>query len=63
MYDGHIGNGRYHSIKGRLADIINGEEKNYNIDKIADEVQSLYEDGELSSSQYDDLFGYIQDLM
>ena len=63
MYNGHIDSHRYRQIKQHLADIINGDVENYDIEKIADKVQSLYDSGELSSSQYDDLFGYIQELM
>ena len=32
------------------------------IDEIADQIQALYDDGELTSTQYDDLMGYIQDF-
>ncbi len=33
-----------------------------NIDEIADQIQELYDDGELTSMQYDDLMSYVQDL-
>lgn len=33
-----------------------------NIDEIADQIQELYDDGELASMQYDDLMSYVQDL-
>lgn len=40
---------------------MNGDDDT-DIDEIADQIQALYDDGELTSTQYDDLMGYIQDL-
>ena len=40
---------------------MNGDDDT-DIDEIADQIQELYDDGELTSTQYDDLMSYIQDL-
>jgi hypothetical protein len=49
-------------IKDTIADIISGD-SDADIEKLADHIQEVYDDGKMSSSQYDDLMGYIQDLM
>ena len=43
-------------------DILNCDTEDYDIDALAEHIQELYDDGEMPSSQYDDLMSYIQDL-
>ena len=43
-------------------DIVNGDTEDYDIEALAEHIQELYDNGEMSSSQYDDLMSYIQDL-
>ncbi len=62
MYDGHIYCREYKELKDRIADIINGAVEEYDINAIADHIQELYDNGEMPSSQYDDLMRYIQDI-
>jgi hypothetical protein len=62
MYDGHIYCKEYKELKDYIADIINGEIEDYNIDDLADHIQELYDDGKMSSTQYDDLMSYVQDM-
>lgn len=61
MYDSHIYCPEYKNLKVKIVDIMNGDDDT-DIDEIADQIQALYDDGELTSTQYDDLMGYIQDL-
>lgn len=63
MYDGHIYCREYKELKDQIADIVNGETEDYDINALADHIQELYDVGEMSSSQYDDLMSYIQDLL
>ena len=60
MYDSHIFCPDYKTLKNRIADIINGEEGD--IDEIAEQVQELYDDGKMSSTQYDELLRYIETI-
>ena len=62
MYDSHIYCKQYKDFKDTIADIISGD-SNTDIEKLADHIQEIYDDGKMSSSQYDDLMSYIQDLM
>ena len=62
MYDGHIYCREYKDLKDQIADIVNGVVEEYDIDVLADHIQELYDNGEMSSTQYDDLMSYIQDL-
>ena len=45
-----------------LLNIVNGDIEDYDIDALAEHIQELYDNGEMSSSQYDDLMSCIQDL-
>ena len=36
--------------------------KHYDVEKLSNHIQELYDNNEMSSSQYDDLMGYVQDL-
>lgn len=62
MYDGHIYCREYKELKDQIIDILNGEVEEYDIESLADHIQELYDNGEMSSSQYDDLMRYVQDL-
>lgn len=62
MYDSHIFCWEYKALKDQIVDIVNGDIEDYDIDALAEHIQELYDDGEMSSSQYDDLMSYIQDL-
>ncbi len=62
MYDSHIFYREYKDLKDQIVDIVNGDTADYDIEALAEHIQELYDDGEMSSSQYDDLMSYIQDL-
>ena len=62
MYDSHIFYREYKDLKDQIVDIVNGDTADYDIEAPAEHIQELYDDGEMSSSQYDDLMSYIQDL-
>lgn len=62
MYDSHIYCRQYKDFKNTIVDIINCD-SDADIEKLADHIQEVYDDGGMSSSQYDDLMSYIQDLM
>ncbi len=62
MYDGHIYCREYKELKNQIVDIINGEMEEYDIEMLADHIQELYDNGEMSSTQYDDLMRYVQDM-
>lgn len=63
MYDGHIYCREYKSLKDYIADIVNGDVEKYDLDALSDHIQELYNNGEMSSTQYDDLMCYVQDMM
>lgn len=62
MYDSHIYCREYKDLKDYIVDIVNGEVEEYNVEELANYIQELYDSGEMYSSQYDDLMGYVQDL-
>lgn len=62
MYDSHIYCKEYKELKDYIVDILNGEIENYDVEKLSSHIQELYDNNEMSSSQYDDLMGYVQDL-
>ena len=62
MYDSHIYCKEYKELKDYIIDILNGEIENYYVEKLSNHIQELYDNNEMSSSQYDDLMGYVQDL-
>lgn len=62
MYDSHIYCKSYREIKELLDDYIEGEDRVCSLEDIETRVQSLYDDGEMSSGQYDDLMSYISDF-
>lgn len=62
MYDSHIYCEEYRDFKNYIADCINGEIPDYDVEDLANHIQELYDNNEMSSSQYDDLMSYIQDM-
>jgi hypothetical protein len=62
MYDGHIYCEEYKELKDYIVDILNGEIEDYDVDELADFIQDLYDVGKMSSTQYDDLMRYVQDM-
>ena len=62
MYDGHIYCREYKNLKDYIVDILNGEIDEYDVEALANHIQELYDNGEMSSTQYDDLMGYVQDM-
>lgn len=62
MYDSHIYCKEYKELKDYIVDILNGEIENYDVEKLSNHIQELYDNNEMSSSQYDDLVGYVQEL-
>ena len=62
MYDSHIYCKEYKELKDYIIDILNGEIENYDVEELSNHIQELYDNNEMSSSQYDDLMGYVQDL-
>ena len=61
MYDSHIVGGNFRYYKGILNEMYQeyGEE---DIDEIVEKIQEDYEEGNLSSSQYDNLMSLVQDI-
>ena len=64
MYDNWKYCHEYKELKDSIADFINGDIEDLDIylDPIENRVQALYNEGKLTSSQYDDLMSYIQDI-
>lgn len=62
MYDGHIYCREYKELKDYIVDIMNGEIEDYDVDTLAEHIQSLYDAGEMQVTQYDDRMRYIQDM-
>ena len=62
MYDGHIYCEEYKDLKDIIVDIVNGDDITTNIEELTNHIQDLYDNGKMSSTQYDDLMSYIQDM-
>lgn len=62
MYDGHIFCEEYKNLKDIVVDMVNGD-SDADVNELSVHIQELYDDGKMSSTQYDDLMSYIQDLM
>lgn len=62
MYDGHIFCEEYKDLKDIVVDMVNGD-SDADVNEVSAQIQELYDDGKMSSTQYDDLMGYIQDMM
>ena len=61
MYDSHIVGGNFRYYKGILNELYQGYGEE-DIDEIAEKIQEDYEEGNLSSSQYDNLMSLVQDI-
>lgn len=55
MYDGYIYSKEYRKLKNYIVDIINGEIDDYDVEELSNHIQEIYDSGEMSSTQYDDL--------
>ena len=62
MYDSHINNGKFRFYKRILNKMYQGYGGEEDIDEIAEKIQEDYEEGKLSSSQYDNLMSLVQDI-
>ena len=62
MYDSHIYCKDYKELKTYIVDILNGDIEDYDVEALSNKIQELYDDNEMSGSQYDDLMGYVQEL-
>lgn len=62
MYDGHIFCEEYKDLKDIVVDLVN-DDSDADVNELSAHIQELYDDGKMSSTQYDDLMGYIQDMM
>ena len=61
MYDSHIVGGNFRYYKGILNEMYQGYGEE-DIDEIVEKIQEDYDEGKLSSSQYDNLMSLVQDI-
>ena len=61
MYDSHIVGGNFRYYKGILNEMYQGYGEE-DIDEIVEKIQEDYNEGNLSSSQYDNLRSLVQDI-
>ena len=61
MYDSHIVGGNFRYYKGILNEMYQGYGEE-DIDEIVEKIQEDYEEGNLTSSQYDNLMSLVQDI-
>ena len=61
MYDSHIVGGNFRYYKGIFNEMYQGYGEE-DIDEIVEKIQEDYEEGNLSSSQYDNLMSLVQDI-
>lgn len=61
MYDSYTNAGKFRFYKGILNEMYQGYGEE-DIDEITEKIQEDYEEGELSSSQYDNLMSLVQDI-
>ena len=62
MYDNHIASGKFFHYRDILSRIYQGDDTETNLDELLKEIQADYEQGNLSSSQYDNLLSLAQDV-
>ena len=62
MYGSHVNNGKFRFYKRILNEMYQGYGGEEDIDEIAEKIQEDYEEGKLSSSQYDNLMSLVQDI-
>lgn len=63
MYDSFLYSKEYKPLKNKIADILHGDDTTTDVQNLAEHIQQIYEAGELSSTQYDDLMSYLQDML
>ena len=63
VYNEHLYCPEYKGFKDTIANIINGDDTTTNVEKLAEHIQEVYDDGRMPSTQYDDLMSYIQDIL
>lgn len=61
MYDSHVVCGKFRYYKDILNELYQGYGEE-DIDEIVEKIQEDYEEGNLSSSQYDNLMSLVQDI-
>ena len=61
MYDSHIVDGNFRYYKGILNELYQGYGEE-DIDEIVEKIQEDYNEGNLSSSQYDNMMSLVQDI-
>ena len=61
MYDSHIVGGNFRYYKSILNELYQGYSEE-DIDEIVEKIQEDYDEGNLSSSQYDNLMSLVQDI-
>ena len=47
MYDSHIYCKEYKELKDYIVDILNGEIENYDVEKLSNHIQELYDNNEM----------------
>ena len=62
MYDNYIPKDKYSGLESRVFDILNGDDTKTDVEEFAEYIHKCYEEGELSSSQYDDLMRYLDEM-
>ena len=45
-----------------IADILNDDVDDYDIEALSAHIQELYDHGEIQATQYDDLMRYVQNI-
>ncbi len=63
MYDNYLYSREYKPLKDKIADILHGDDTTTDVQDLAVHIQQIYEAGDLSSTQYDDLMSYLQDML
>lgn len=63
MYDGYIYCSEYKDLKDIVVELPNSDYSDDYIRDLAKHIYDLYEDGKMSTSQYDDLMSYIEDFL
>jgi len=62
MYDNHINTRVYGDLKGRAKALYEGLDVDDDIAYLKNDVDDAYEQGKISSSQYDNLYSIIDDI-
>ena len=62
MYDNTISADRFRNYRGILSKIWQGEDVEVDIEIVEEDIHHDYEAGLLSSSQYDNLMSFVQDI-